>query len=261
MPFVEIGPGPIDYERIEHGGPGSHTRDVPTIVMLHEGVGSISIWRDFPTRLARATRTDVIVFSRHGYGHSARLKAPRDVRYMHHEALVVLPQFLDEIGIENPILLGHSDGGSIALIHAGGSGRKVAGVVVVAPHVLVEDISISGIVTAKRLYETTNLRERLARHHDDVDGAFWGWNDIWLSAAFRSWNIEEYLPRIACPVLAIQGEQDEYGTMDQLERIARGASTVEQVRLPHCGHSPHRDQPAALLDAIPRWLRLHREMA
>jgi pimeloyl-ACP methyl ester carboxylesterase len=251
MPFTTIGPGRIDYERIDVGG-----ADAPTFVMLHEGLGSLSMWKDFPQCLARATRSNVVIYSRHGYGRSAPLRVPRAIRYMHDEALVVLPQFLDELGVGNPILFGHSDGASIALIHAGGSGRAVGGIVALAPHVMVEDISVSSIAAAKISYETTNLRERLARYHDDVDGVFRGWNDIWLHPEFRSWNIEEYLPLVGCPILAIQGQEDEYGSMEQIERIGRAASNVELLKLKQCGHSAHRDQPAGVLEAVLRWMVL-----
>jgi pimeloyl-ACP methyl ester carboxylesterase len=247
MPFKTIGPGRIEYEHIA-GDPHS-----PTIVMLHEGLGSVSMWKDFPQQLARATRSNVVVYSRHGYGRSAPLQAARSVSYMHDEALIVLPQFLDALGIENPILFGHSDGGSIALIYAGGTGRKVSGIVVLAPHVFVEEISVTSIAAAKIAYETTTLRERLARYHDDVDGAFWGWNNIWLHPAFRGWNIEHYLPHIACRVLAIQGEDDEYGSMEQIDRIARAAPDVELRKLEQCRHSPHKDRPDAVLEAVSAW--------
>jgi pimeloyl-ACP methyl ester carboxylesterase len=173
---------------------------------------------------------------------------------MHEEALQVLPQFLDALGIDNPILFGHSDGGSIALVHAGGSGRKIRGAVVLAPHVFVEEVSVSSIAAAKIAFETTNLRERLGRYHDDVDAVFRGWNDIWLDPEFRSWNIEEYLPRVTCPVLAIQGESDEYGSMKQIRRIERGARDVESIALASCRHSPHRDKPEEVLRAVADWL-------
>jgi pimeloyl-ACP methyl ester carboxylesterase len=249
MPFTTIGLGRIEYERIDVGDRGA-----PTIVMLHEGLGSVSMWRDFPARLASATHRNVIAYSRHGYGRSAPFRRPRTIRYMHDEALLVLPQFLDALGVENPILFGHSDGGSIALIHAGGSGRKVGGAVVLAPHVFVEDLSVASIAAAKSAFENTDLRERLMRYHDDVDGVFRGWNDIWLDPEFRSWNIEEYLPRITCPVLAMQGTCDEYGSMEQISRIARGAAKVARVELANCRHSPHRDQPEQVLEAVARWL-------
>jgi pimeloyl-ACP methyl ester carboxylesterase len=249
MPFTNIGSGRIEYERIACGDSGA-----PTFVMLHEGLGSVAMWRDFPGQLARATRSNVVVYSRHGYGRSAPLHAPRAVDYMHDEALVALPQFLDALGIENPVLFGHSDGGSIALIHAGGSGRQVAGIVVLAPHVFVEDLSIASIAAAKVAYATTSLRERLARYHDDVDGVFRSWNDIWLHPEFRSWNIEAYLPRITCPVLAIQGDDDEYGSREQIQRIERAAAAVEWLSLANCRHSPHRDQPEQVLAALTHWL-------
>ncbi len=157
-------------------------------------------------------------------------------------------------GIERPILVGHSDGGSIALIHAGAGIRPVAAVVTLAAHVLVEDISVASIAAAKTAYETTDLRARLARHHADVDSVFWGWNRIWLAHEFRDWNIEEYLPGIDCPVLAIQGEDDEYGTMEQLRRIGRGVRDVELLTLQDCRHSAHKDQPEAVLEAIARFV-------
>ena len=209
MPFVTAGGHRLEYERIEVGG-----HDRPTLVLLHEGLGSIAMWRDFPHLLAHATVSRVIVYSRYGYGSSDPLREPRNVRYMHDEALVVLPELLDALSIVNPILVGHSDGGSIALIHAGASGRTVAGVVAMAPHVFVEDISVASIAAARDAYEATDLPSRLGRYHADVDGAFRGWNNIWLHPDFRTWNIEEFLPRIACPILAIQGEDDEYGTME-----------------------------------------------
>jgi pimeloyl-ACP methyl ester carboxylesterase len=249
MPFVVAGGHRLEYARI-----GAEDDEDGTLVLLHEGLGSIAMWRDFPERLAAVTRTPVVVYSRYGYGESDALDASRTVRYMHDEALVTLPQFLDALSIERPLLVGHSDGGSIALIYAGASGRAVAGVVTLAAHVIVEDVSIASIAVAREAYRNTDLRSRLARYHAEVDGAFRGWNDIWLASAFREWNIEEYLPRIECPVLAIQGEDDEYGTMDQLARIARGARDVELLRLDACRHSPHRDQPDALLAAITRFV-------
>ncbi len=173
---------------------------------------------------------------------------------MHDEALVVLPRLLDACAIERPILLGHSDGGSIAVIHAAAAGRPVAGLVLMAPHVVVEDVSIASIAAAKVAWRTTDLRARLARHHDDVDGAFAGWNDVWLHPDFRAWNIEDHVRDVRCPILAIQGEDDEYGTMDQIERIERLAPDVELVRLADCRHSPHRDQPEAVLEALVRFV-------
>jgi pimeloyl-ACP methyl ester carboxylesterase len=249
MPFADIAGRRIEYERIELA---STVR--PTLVFLHEGLGSIAMWRDFPGRLAHATGCNAVVYSRYGYGNSEALHEDRPVRYMHDEALVALPQLLDALSLSRPILVGHSDGASIALIHAGGAGRVLAGLVLMAPHVLVEDVSVASIAAARVAYETTDLRAKLARHHADVDSAFWGWNRIWLHPDFRPWNIEEYLPRIDCPVLAIQGEDDEYGTMEQLARLERGVRDLECVALADCRHSPHKDQPAAVIDAITRFV-------
>lgn len=249
MPFTEAAGHRIEFERIDVG-----QRARPVLVLLHEGLGSIAMWRDFPGRLAHATGCNALVYSRFGYGNSEALRADRPVRYMHDEALIALPELLDRLAIERPILVGHSDGGSIALIHAGGSGRAVAGVVTLAAHVLVEDLSVASIAAAKTAYETTDLRSRLARYHADVDSAFLGWNRIWLHPDFRAWNIEEYLPSITCPVLAIQGEDDEYGTMEQMRRIGAQVRDVELVALEDCRHSPHRDQPGAVVDAITRFI-------
>jgi pimeloyl-ACP methyl ester carboxylesterase len=235
----------LEYARIPARDPGG-----PAIVLLHEGLGSISMWRDFPQRVADATGHEVVVYSRYGYGCSDRLTGGRDVRYMHDEALIALPEVLDALSINRPILLGHSDGASIAIIHAGGPCRAVAGLVLMAPHVVVEDISVDSIAAARVAYETSDLRARLARHHDDVDATFRGWNDIWLDPAFRNWSIEEFLPQIDAPVLVIQGLDDEYGTLDQVERIERAAREVQRLELANCGHSPHRDQPEKVLDAI-----------
>ena len=234
--------------------PGS-APEAPLLVFLHEGLGSVTLWRDFPARLVAATGHGALVYSRFGYGQSDPLTEKRRIDFMHEEALRALPDLLDKLEIERPILVGHSDGASIALIHAGGAARLLTGVVAMAPHVLVEDISIHSIEAAKRAYETTDLRDRLARHHADPDSAFRGWNDVWLDPAFRAWNIEEYLPHITAPILAIQGADDEYGTMDQLDRIARGAPEVEQLRLANCRHSPHKDQQEAVIAAISAFVR------
>ena len=249
MPCVEIEGVNLDYERIE-----GTARSAPCFVMLHEGLGSVALWKDFPSQLARATGATVVAYSRAGYGRSAPIQGARTVRYLHDEALQVLPAFLDALAIENPMLFGHSDGGSIALIHAGGSARGVRGIIALAPHVMVEDITVTNIAAARVDYETGNLRARLARYHDNVDATFWGWNDIWLNPDFRAWNIEEYLPRVTCPVLAIQGEDDEYGTMAQIDLIAQAVPNIETLKLARCGHSIHRDQPQAVLSAVTRWM-------
>lgn len=226
-------------------------RSQPTLVFLHEGLGSVALWRDFPRQVATATGLGVLAYSRAGYGRSTPAVLPRQPRYMHDEALVTLPALLDKLGIAQPVLVGHSDGASIALIHAGSQGPDVRAVVALAPHVFVEDVSIASIEQAKQTYSSTGLRDRLARYHADVDSAFFGWNDIWLAPEFRQWNIEPWLPRIRCPVLLIQGRDDEYGTLAQLDAIERQiAAPVERVVLADCGHSPHRDQPQATLAAI-----------
>ncbi|HEV8233741.1 MAG TPA: alpha/beta hydrolase [Gemmatimonadaceae bacterium] len=249
MSFAHVGGHRIEYDRIE-----TAASNRPTLVLLHEGLGSVAMWRDFPGRLAHATGCNALVYSRYGYGNSDPLTTPRPVRYMHDEALIALPELLDSLAIERPILVGHSDGGSIALIHAGSRIRPVAAVVTLAAHVLVEDISVASIAAAKMAFETTDLRAKLARYHADVDSAFWGWNRIWLDPEFRAWNIEACLPGIACPVLAIQGEDDEYGTMEQMRRIGAQVRDVELVELEDCRHSPHKDQPEAVLDVITRFV-------
>lgn len=227
----------------------------PTLVFLHEGLGSVAMWRDFPQRVVAATGCSALVYSRYGYGRSDRLAAPRRPDYLHAEALCALPQLLDALDVERPVLVGHSDGASIALIHAGGAGRPVAGVVAIAPHVMVEEVAIAGIRATVRAYETTDLKQRLARYHDDPESAFRGWSDVWLSPAFRDWNIEACLPRIEAPVLAIQGRDDEYGTLEQIRRIAAAARDVDTLELADCGHSPHKDQPEAVIGAIAEFMR------
>jgi pimeloyl-ACP methyl ester carboxylesterase len=219
------------------------------LVMLHEGLGSVSTWREFPEQLARATGCRTLVYSRHGYGRSSPLDAPRRVDYMHEEARVWLPAILKRLGVREPVLFGHSDGASIALIHAAAPESEVAGIIALAPHVKVEDLTVRSIYEAKTAYLETDLRARLSRHHADVDSAFWGWNRIWLDPAFLDWNIEDLLPSIRCPILAIQGEDDEYGTMEQVASICRAVTRAKSLAMPACRHSPHRDQPQAVLAA------------
>ncbi|MCL4725095.1 MAG: alpha/beta hydrolase, partial [Rhodocyclaceae bacterium] len=229
----------------------AHQVNRPTLVFLHEGLGSVAMWRDFPAKVAAATGCRTLVYSRYGYGESDLLAEPFGVRYMHDEALVALPDLLDKLGIDKPVLVGHSDGGSIALIHAGGAGREVAGLILMAPHVFVEDLSIASIAQAKVSFETTDLGQKLGKYHRDPAKTFWGWNDIWLHPDFRAWNIEEYLPQVTCPVLALQGADDEYGTPAQVEAIRKQAKgEVEVLMLADCRHSPHKDQPQATLEAM-----------
>jgi pimeloyl-ACP methyl ester carboxylesterase len=247
LKLVTVGDTRLEYVR----QPSAHPReDAPAIVFLHEGLGSVAMWRDFPQRVADATGCEAMVYSRAGYGRSDPAPLPRSVRYMHDEGLTVLPALLAALELERPILFGHSDGGSIALLCAGGTDTPLAGVIAMAPHVMVEEISVTSIAQAEVAWQTTDLRVRLGKHHADVEAAFRGWNDIWLHPEFRDWNIEQYLPRIRCPVLAIQGEDDEYGTMEQIERIAAQAEDVELAKLADCRHSPHKDQPAAVIEAV-----------
>lgn len=254
--FVTVCGRRLEYVRIPASRPG-----LPVLVFLHEGLGSISMWRDFPQRAAALTGCEVIVHSRFGYGRSDALDAPREVGYMHHEAHQALPEFLAAIGVREPLLVGHSDGASIALLYAGAK-HPARGLVLLAPHVFVEDLSISGIEAAKAAYESSDLPKRLGRHHADVDATFWGWNRIWLAPEFRAWNIEAYLPAVSCPVMVIQGVDDEYGTMAQLEAIQRQVGgPCELVKLEKCGHSPHRDQPEATLAALERFVRSQQSAA
>lgn len=224
-----------------------------TLVFLHEGLGSARQWRDFPARVGEAAGLTALAYSRLGYGGSAPVPLPRPLDYMQEEAKVSLPALLDELGIDRVILVGHSDGASIALVHAAlDGGKRVRGLVLEAPHVFVEDVSVASIAKAREAYEQGDLREKLAKHHGaNVDVAFRGWNDAWLDPAFRTWNLEEYLPRIEVPVLVIQGEDDPYGTRAQVDAIARQVrGPVEVLMLPRCGHSPHRDQPEATESAM-----------
>jgi len=226
----------------------------PELVLLHEGLGSVSHWKNFPERLAGATGCPVTAYSRYGSGNSDVLTGSRSVRYMHDEALQALPDLVSQLQIENPVLVGHSDGGSIAIIYAGTHDR-VRGLVLMAPHVFVEDLSVASIAEAKEKFETTNLPEKLARHHRDATRTFWGWNDIWLHPEFRKWNIEQYLPRIKCPTLVIQGMEDQYGTMAQVDAIRKqSGGPVEVLVLEECRHSPQRDQPEKVLEALAKFV-------
>ena len=228
--------------------------DAPELLFLHEGLGSVSHWKDFPVQVADATGCPVTVYSRYGSGNSDLLNEPRGVGYMHEEALHSLPNLLSQLEIENPILVGHSDGASIAIIHAGTHDR-VRGLVLLAPHVFVEELSVASIAEAKVKFETTNLEAKLARHHRDAARTFWGWNDIWLHPEFRNWNIEEYLPRITCPILVIQGLEDQYGTMAQVEAIRRqSGGPVEVMVLEDCRHSPQRDQPEKVIETTQKFV-------
>ena len=247
----------LEYAWIDPGRP----EHAPLVVFLHEGLGSIAMWRDWPAALCAAGGYRGLVYSRYGYGRSTpRPAAERwGPDFMHGEAQEALPALLRALGVAGarPWLVGHSDGGSIALIHAAGHGDEVAGVVAIAPHIMVEDVSIASIERARDVYRTTDLRARLARYHADPDSAFWGWNEIWLDPRFRDWSIEAMLPRIGCPVLAVQGRDDEYGTLAQVEGIRARVAGSELVVLDDCGHSPHRDQPEALTRAVTDFISRH----
>ena len=221
----------------------------PTIVLLHEALGSLSLWKDFPERLAHYTGCGVLAYSRYGHGKSQRLKEKRDIGYIHHEGEVVLPELLDKFHLEKPILLGHSDGGSIALTYAGAHPGKVSGLILEAPHVFVEDITVTGVLQAGAQYQA-GLRNKLSRHHQDTDGIFHAWHDLWSDPQFRKWSIESHLPAISCPMLLIQGEHDGYGTIAQLQRIQQQVSQTEICILPGCGHSPHREVTVVVLARI-----------
>ena len=245
--------------RIEHEWIGCERAGRPLVVFLHEGLGSRSMWKDFPRELCEAARCRGLVYSRPGYGRSTP-RAPHErwgVDYMHRQAHEVLPALLRALGVdEAPWLSGHSDGASIALLHAVHRPDAVAGLVLLAPHVFVEDLSVASIERTRQAFAETDLAQRLARHHDDVDSAFWGWNDIWLDPAFRAWNIEAGLENIRCPLLAIQGLDDEYGTLEQIDRIRGRVPTTQWLELAECRHSPHRDQPERVIAACVDFIAL-----
>lgn len=247
---------PIQLELHWVGDPASH---LPTVVFLHEGLGSVAHWKDFPERLCRALGLRGLVYSRYGYGRSTPrpLDQPLGVDFLHYEATVVLPALLANLGIERPWLFGHSDGASIALLHAAHAGAGVSGVIVAAPHIMVEAVGVASIRQARAAYLEGTLRERLARYHDDVDSAFYGWNDIWLDPAFAPWDIREEVAAITAPLLAIQGEQDEYGTLEQVRGIARLLPQAQLLILPGCGHTPHRDQAQQVIDTAGRFIAKH----
>ncbi len=242
MEIIQVNGAGLEVERL----PGTSGRRVAPIIFLHEGLGSVAMWRDWPAQVCADTGRDCVVYSRRGYGQSTSIP---DVRgsgrlgpdYMHREALEVLPDLLEKMDIEQPVLLGHSDGATIALLYA--SHFPVTAAVVMAPHVIVEEVSVRSIEEARRAYGSGDLRERLRRYHADVDCAFWQWNDIWLSPAFLGFDIRGECRRIDAPILAIQGEEDPYGTLRQIKEIEPTRGPFARLVLPQCGHSPQRDQP------------------
>ena len=250
--FLRVDDSDLEYRMI-----GPQPSEAPTIVMLHEGLGAAALWGDFPQALQAATGMGVFVYSRAGYGASSPVTLPRPLDYMSREALDVLPALLGAIGFQRGVLLGHSDGASIAAIYAGGSGdHRLRGVVLLAPHFIVEDVSVASIAAIRKTYETTDLRPKLARWHRNVDNAFYGWNDAWLDPDFRRWDISEYLAYIRVPIAILQGEADQYGTVRQVE-IAQEECycPVDVTLLPQSGHSPHREAPELTLATVSDFVR------
>ena len=245
--FLSIGDQQIEYRFL-----GPQPDQAPTIVMLHEGLGSVGLWNDFPVKLQAATGCGVFVYSRFGYGQSSPCALPRPLDYMTREAKDVLPSILDQIGFRHGLLLGHSDGASIAAIYAGShQDHRLGGIVLIAPHFFTEDVSIASIAEAKKAYETTDLRARLGKWHANVDCAFRGWNDAWLDPGFRNWDITEYLAFIRVPVLIVQGEDDQYGTVKQLEVAQQECyCPVELALIKGAKHTPQREQPEVTLKTI-----------
>ncbi|GAA6202612.1 alpha/beta hydrolase [Aquicoccus sp. SU-CL01552] len=224
----------------------------PTIVMLHEGLGCAALWRDFPARVAARTGMGVLVYSRQGYGQSDPAELPRPLDFMTREAVDVLPHVLDQAGIERCILFGHSDGATIAAIHAGSvEDFRVRGLILMAPHFFTEEMGLAEIAKARAAFETTDMKERMAKYHKDPENAFRGWNDTWLDPAFKAWNVGEVIDYFRIPVLAIQGRADQYGTLAQIEEIeTRSYAPVDTVILDDCKHAPHLEQPDQTLDAV-----------
>jgi pimeloyl-ACP methyl ester carboxylesterase len=244
------------HVRIEYQWLARQRVDTPLVVFLHEGLGSLSMWKDFPQQLCDAVDCRGLVYSRPGYGRSTPRAAEEawGLDFMHRQAQQVLPALLAALGVDTaaqpPWLFGHSDGGSISLLYAASFPSQLSGAIVLAPHILVEDLSVQSIAQTRQTYLDTDLRQRLARYHDDPDSAFWGWNNIWLHPPFKQWSIETELPAITCPLLAIQGLDDDYGTLEQIHGIQRRVPLAELLELPGCGHSPHRDQTRAVTDAV-----------
>ncbi len=245
--FLQIGQQNLEYRML-----GPRPAEAPTLVLLHEGLGCVGLWGDFPDKLQKATGCGVFVYSRAGYGQSSPVLLPRPLTYMHDEARETLPQLLEQIDFQRGLLIGHSDGASIATIYAGShQDHRIGGLVLIAPHFFTEDCGIASIVEARKAYKTTDLRARLARWHKDPDNAFKGWNDAWLDPKFRQWDITEQLAYIRVPVLIVQGEDDQYGTVKQIEAAVRECyCPVEVALLPGAKHLPQREAPEATLKAV-----------
>ena len=252
VPWVAHGRLTAGGRSLEYACHGPAPDQAPTLVLLHEGLGCVALWRDFPAALAQATGFGVFVYSRAGYGQSDPCELPRPLDYMTREAVGVLPEVLDAIGFRHGVLVGHSDGATIAAIHAGSViDHRVRGIVLMAPHVFTEDMGLARIAEAKTAYEEGDLRARLAKYHADPDCAFRGWNDAWLAPGFRAWNVADVIDYVRVPILAIQGRQDEYGTLSQIDEIeARSYAPVDTLVLDDCRHVPFADQPGAVTGAI-----------
>ena len=246
----------LDDRHLETAWWGPGPDQAPTLVLLHEGLGSVGLWRDTPQCLAEATGCGVFAYSRFGYGQSDPVPLPRPMTYMHDEALRIVPRVLDAAGIRRAIVIGHSDGGSIAAIHAGATqDPRLCGLMLIAAHFFVEDLNIASIEQIRHSYEHGDLRQRLARHHRDVDVAFYGWNGAWLDPRFRAFDITGFVSAIQVPILALQGADDPYGTEEQLRGLERHARVAVDVRLiPGARHSPHLEAKDATLAAITRFV-------
>ena len=241
----------LDGHRIEYSRFKARDKKLAPVIFLHEGLGSVTMWHDFPAMTAATTGAEVIVFSRRGYGKSSRLADPHDISYMHHEAEFVLPRLLNFWQVSAPILIGHSDGASIALIYAADPGSNVTGIFLMAPHYFVEEKCIISIARVRERFLSSDLKLRLGEYHNDPEHTFWGWNDIWLHPNFPNWNIEALLSHITCPIFAVQGENEEYSSMQQIDGIAAlSAGPVDLLKLTNCGHAPHRDKQTQTLRAI-----------
>lgn len=251
MPFLEI-----DGCRLEARWCGEERSTGPSLVLLHEGLGSIAAWGDFPEHLAERTGRRCLLYSRCGYGGSGARPAAPAADYLHHEARVVLPELLEKVGAGDCILVGHSDGASIALIFAASRPRGLRGAVLEAPHVFVEELTVAGVRAAGRDYARGALRRRLERQHGEkADDVFFGWHDLWVDPAFRSWSLSDLLPSVRCPLLLVQGEDDPYGTLAQVRTIARRTNgPCEELVLEGCGHIPHRERAEAVTSAISRFV-------
>jgi pimeloyl-ACP methyl ester carboxylesterase len=243
---VEIGGLPLETIEL----PGANDR--PALVLLHEGLGSVGLWRGLPEELNRLTGRRTVAFSRFGHGHSAPPRKPRTPAFFHEEALEVLPELFEQLDVEEPLLIGHSDGASIALINA--AHHPVSGLVLLAPHVFVEELTVDAIRKTREEYLSGRLRERMGRHHADPDAAFWGWCDVWLDPAFQEWTLERETAKLSAPVLLIQGADDPYGSLEQLDRIeANAGGPVDRLVLPG-GHSPHLEHTQEVVRTIAEYV-------